>query len=137
MKYGKKKVFNMPKKKTCNTNKQESTKTKETYNVIVCVYQIFCKNPNVKDFYIGRTIDFTARKRNHKNSSNLSNSKLYRTIREHGGWDNWVMCVLEEYPSIYFEKLSLCESIWAKACKPTLNSASMTYLPKDIESCYY
>jgi len=67
------------------------------------IYKIFCKNENVNDLYIGHTTNFYQRKSCHKNAcENSKNSlydiKLYKTIRENGGWDNWKMIQLEEYP---------------------------------------
>ena len=51
--------------------------------------------------YIGSTQNFTKRKSKHKSMSNLintiSNRKLYNTIRENGGWDNFEMTPIEEY----------------------------------------
>ena len=54
------------------------------------------------DFYIGSTTDFTNRKRQHKQSCNNEkdkgyNYKIYKIIREKGGWLAWEMTPLEEY----------------------------------------
>jgi hypothetical protein len=60
------------------------------------VYKIFCKDPNVKDLYVGYTTNFVQRKHAHKQNCTNSNSicydlKLYNIIRDNGGWDNWSM----------------------------------------------
>jgi hypothetical protein len=53
--------------------------------------------------YIGSTTNFRKRKNQHKydccnmESSNY-NYKLYQFIRENGGWENWVMEWIEDYP---------------------------------------
>ena len=57
-------------------------------------------NENV---YIGSTSDFTRRKYGHKTSCNNPKSrehnlKKYQYIRENGGWDEWIMIVIENYP---------------------------------------
>ena len=51
------------------------------------------------DFYVGSTTDFASRKSQHKSNCNNEkyNLKLYQTIREKGGWNEWEMTPLEEY----------------------------------------
>jgi hypothetical protein len=54
------------------------------------------------DFYVGSTIDFPSRKSKHKHTCNNEKhkdykTKLYQTIREKGGWEEWEMSPLEEY----------------------------------------
>ena len=66
------------------------------------IYKIICCDPNVKDCYVGHTIDFTRRKSQHKSSCNNLNSiyhnfKVYETIRENGNWENWQMIKIEEF----------------------------------------
>jgi hypothetical protein len=51
--------------------------------------------------YVGSTKCFRQRKNKHKSSCNNDNSekhnfKLYQTIRENGGWDNWRMVIIDE-----------------------------------------
>jgi hypothetical protein len=63
------------------------------------IYKICCDD--CPDFvYVGSTKAFRQRKMDHKkyckNENNKSyNQKLYTTIRENGGWDNWRMVILE------------------------------------------
>tara|TARA_Y100000992_G_scaffold74209_1_gene46841 strand:+ start:282 stop:1337 length:1056 start_codon:yes stop_codon:yes gene_type:complete len=62
-------------------------------------YKICCKDTNFHDTYIGHTIDFVKRKNQHKKACNkvnnkLYNLKLYKTIRQHGGWENWNMEII-------------------------------------------
>jgi len=54
------------------------------------------------DFYVGSTTDFASRKSHHKHTCNTEKSKdynlkVYQTIREKGGWNEWQMTPLEEY----------------------------------------
>jgi hypothetical protein len=55
------------------------------------IYKIYCKDKIINEVYVGHTTNFTKRKYNHKHCcSNLDNKlKIYNTIRQHGGWDNW------------------------------------------------
>jgi hypothetical protein len=64
-------------------------------------YKIVCNNINVKDAYVGGTANFNCRKANHKIACNYPshsryNYKLYKIIRENGGWDNWSMVLIEK-----------------------------------------
>jgi hypothetical protein len=62
------------------------------------VYIIRCKDKSITDCYIGSTNDIENRKQRHKtsccneNDKNRSyNLKVYKYIRNNGGWDNWEM----------------------------------------------
>jgi|AntAceMinimDraft_5_1070358.scaffolds.fasta_scaffold107115_2 hypothetical protein len=53
--------------------------------------------------YIGSTTNFTKRKQHHKEvvyktTSPKYNRKLYISIRENGGWENWEMISICDYP---------------------------------------
>ena len=66
------------------------------------IYKITCKNPNITDKYVGHTIDFVRRRKEHKNNVCNENSVcrdiyLYKFIRDNGGWNNWKMEVIAFY----------------------------------------
>jgi len=76
-------------------------KLNRVYNKMGCIYKISCKDENITDCYIGSTINFKQRKKKHKGVCNNKNdkrynSKLYQFIRENGGWDNWIIEIIEE-----------------------------------------
>ena len=48
--------------------------------------------------YIGSTTNFNRRKATHKHRSNTHNQKVYQTIRELGGWDNFEMVLVAKCP---------------------------------------
>jgi hypothetical protein len=53
--------------------------------------------------YVGSTTNFTKRKQGHKErcsneKSKKHNLKLYVSIREYGGWENWSMIKICDYP---------------------------------------
>tara|TARA_R110002167_G_scaffold17660_1_gene67212 strand:- start:209 stop:814 length:606 start_codon:yes stop_codon:yes gene_type:complete len=59
-----------------------------------CVYRLLSLDKSIKEFYIGSTADLKRRTGQHKSDCNNSNSipynfKVYKFIREHGGWTNW------------------------------------------------
>ena len=62
-------------------------------------YKIRCKNPDIKDVYIGHTTNFVQRKCPHKRSCTHEKSinyhcKVYNVIRKYGGWDSWKMEII-------------------------------------------
>jgi hypothetical protein len=67
------------------------------------MYKIVCNDLNVKECYVGHTINMTKRKWSHKSVCNNEknkghNLKIYKIIRENGGWDNWSMLLVETFP---------------------------------------
>jgi hypothetical protein len=68
-----------------------------------CIYMIKHNlDYNNENVYIGSCCNFTRRKYEHKSRCNNPNDKhhnikLYQTIRENGGWDNWVMVRLHNF----------------------------------------
>lgn len=76
------------------------------------IYKITCNDSKVVDKYVGHTTNFVQRKHSHKNSTNNNKSpcynlKLYKTIRDNGGWDNWKMEIVQFYncKNIYEAKM--------------------------------
>ena len=69
---------------------------------------------------------FSQRKKLHKSSCNNENDKrynlkLYSTIRENGGWDNWTMVQIEEY-SCNNKREAVCrEEYWRVKLHAQLN----------------
>lgn len=69
------------------------TQKKSDYSTTI-IYKITCKDPSINELYVGHTTDFVKRKYQHKeacNNTTMYNCKLYKVIRENGGWDNWTM----------------------------------------------
>jgi hypothetical protein len=94
------------------------------------VYKIVCKDVEIKEFYVGSTTDFNRRMYIHKSVCNNPNTKeynlkVYRFIRENGGFENWDFIVVEKYPCENdIEKLKR-EMYWCDELHSTLN----TYRP--------
>jgi hypothetical protein len=77
-------------------------RTKTDYSKTI-IYVIKCKDDNITEEYIGSTTNFIERKSKHKYTCNHENQinynvKLYQSIREHGGWDNFDMILIEKKP---------------------------------------
>jgi len=91
------------------------------------IYKIVCNNLEIKDVYVGHTTNFTNRKRHHKEdcyrfNSKKSSYKVYQTIRENGGWDNWSMIEIEKYPCKDNNEARARERFWYEQLNCTLNS---------------
>ena len=66
------------------------------------IYKLCCRDASVEEVYIGSTTNIIKRRNNHKKCCNNPNSKGYNTykyqfIRDHGGFENWCLIVLEEF----------------------------------------
>jgi predicted GIY-YIG superfamily endonuclease len=103
------------------------------------IYKIYCDD---SDFiYVGSTKNFTRRKQEHKmncNKSDKSNMKVYKTINEYGGWNNWKMICIEECDEtiITTRQAQQKEEEWRLKLKALLNS-HRAYIPEEKKSEYY
>ncbi len=88
------------------------------------IYKISCKDPTITDIYVGHTINFIKRKSTHKNSCNNVNnsSRLYTFIREHGGWYNWTMEIVNFFKCKDKNEALEKEQEYFKLLNATLNS---------------
>ena len=91
------------------------------------IYKIYCNDNEVKYVYIGHTTNFSQRKCCHKNTCNniksyLYNLKIYKFIREHGGWDNWTMIEIAKYNCKDSTEARIKEQYHYKLETLTLNS---------------
>jgi hypothetical protein len=67
------------------------------------IYKIVCNDLSITDCYVGHTTDFVRRKSCHKyicknEKDEKHNLKIYKAIRDNGGWTNWCMITIEKYP---------------------------------------
>lgn len=100
------------------------------------VYMIYCKDTNIKDFYIGYTTDYRNRILAHKyNTYNIDskkyNIKVYEFIRNNGGWDNWTSKLVEKDCDIHREKY------YYELLEPTLNTYHCGMTMKEYRKKYY
>ena len=94
------------------------------------IYKIMCKDINIKDIYVGHTTNFTMRKTQHKSSCNnidnpKYNYKLYKCIRENGGWDNWQMVIVADVYCLSKIEARQNEDRFVMQLLPTLNMATI------------
>jgi hypothetical protein len=91
------------------------------------IYKISCKDPSIKDIYVGHTTNFVQRKHAHKQACNnikssCYNLKLYKTIRENGNWGNWDMTIIQFYNCKDLSEARQKEQQHFKDLNATLNS---------------
>lgn len=91
------------------------------------MYKLCCLDPNITDEYVGSTTNFKNRKTKHKSNCNNPNSKeyklkVYEFIRENGGFENWNMIQIEEYPCNSKREAEAREEVLRKELKTTLNT---------------
>ena len=93
------------------------------------IYKIVCNNLNIKDLYVGHTTDFTKRKYGHKENCcdekyKQHNLKVYKFIRDNGGWENWSMIEVEKYPCCDGNEARARERHWIETLNADLNCTS-------------
>ena len=90
------------------------------------IYVIRCNDHTISDEYIGSTTNFTKRKNCHKTrccneKQEKHHFKLYQIMKENGGWDNWSMIQLEEYPCENKRQAETREEYWRTERQAQLN----------------
>lgn len=91
------------------------------------IYKITCKDPNIQDVYVGHTVNFVQRKKAHQLSCINSNypghnCKVYKVIRNNGGWDNWNMGIIAFYDCKDLNEARQKEQEHFVELKATMNS---------------
>jgi hypothetical protein len=102
------------------------------------IYKIVCNDLNIIDVYIGATTDFTRRKGKHKSSCYNENIrsygyKLYKFIRDNGGWDNFSMIEIEKFKCRDGNESRSRERYWIE----TLNASLNDIIPTRTYDEYY
>ena len=104
-------------------NSHTITEYKNYSNTVI--YKIQCKDRNCRDIYVGHTINFVNRQVAHKQCSgnvDSKNIKLYKTIMENGGWDNWEMIEIEKYNCNNLTEARIREQYYYELLNANLNS---------------
>jgi hypothetical protein len=99
------------------------------------IYEIFNESLNFR--YIGSTENYSSRKATHKtNCKKQLKLKLYETINENGGWDNFTMRPIEEFVSENKIGARMRERYWCEMYNPNLNTRK-AYLSGEERENYY
>lgn len=91
------------------------------------IYRLVCKDLSIPHVYVGHTTDMIRRKANHK--SHCSNNKhrqynfnVYRQIRANGGFNNWSMLLVEDFPCANKYQAKVRERYWCEELHADLNT---------------
>ena len=85
------------------------------------IYKICCDDcPEY--VYVGSTKAFRQRKAQHKLRCKTTDTKLYNTIRENGGWNNWRMVILEDCGEIPLTESRIKEEEYRVKLNCNMNS---------------
>tara|TARA_R110001632_G_scaffold28157_2_gene75218 strand:+ start:36 stop:740 length:705 start_codon:yes stop_codon:yes gene_type:complete len=90
-------------------------------------YKIVNINGDVEMCYVGSTANFKQRKINHRYNTSYKkgvkyNSKLYTTIREHGGWEEFKMVEVGYAEQVSFTQARVIEERYRVELKAELNT---------------
>ena len=90
-------------------------------------YKIVCLDNSVELCYVGSTANWKERQRQHKNNCNnengkLYNTKIYKTIREYGGWSNFKMIQLGTREQLNKREAEQIEEEYRINLKASLNT---------------
>lgn len=104
------------------------------------IYKICCKNTDITDIYVGHTTNIKRRIILHKDRCNNPKDKyyhlkVYEFIRNNGGFDNWDIIVLEEYPCNSFSDAIKREREYYETLKATLNMIYPQRTNKEYKEC--
>jgi hypothetical protein len=105
------------------------------------IYKIVCNDLTVLNLYVGHTTDFTKRKYAHKQACNNEkdksyNLKVYKMIRESGGWDNFTILEIEKYPCLDGNEARLRERYWYELLNANMNVHVPTRTYKEYQLLY-
>ena len=102
------------------------------------IYKIVCNDITIPNIYVGSSTDFTKRKSGHKSCCNNENNKeynkyLYQFMRENGGWDNWTLLKICDYPCQNKFELELEERRFMELLQSDLNKNIPTRTQKEYQ----
>jgi len=90
------------------------------------IYRFVCNDVNITNTYVGSTTNWINRKTGHKSNCNTPNDKhhlnVYQIIRENGGWDNWNMILVEDYPCKGKREAEQREQYWKEKYNDDMGS---------------
>lgn len=95
------------------------------------LYKLVCNDIFIINIYVGSSTNWVKRKANHKHICNNEldknhNSYKYQFIRENGGWDNWSMIKICDFPCNSKLELETEERRYIELLKADLNKVIPT-----------
>ena len=91
------------------------------------IYKLVCNDLSITESYVGSTTDFVRRKAGHKSDCTNEkgphyNYKVYKIIRDNGGWAEWCMVEIEKYPCNDANEATSRERYWFGIMNSNLNT---------------
>ena len=94
-----------------------------------CLYIIKCADATIADCYVGSSIDFPNRLNTHHHDYKTKpNTPLYKCIKEHGEWNNWLIDIIPTPCDSNVELRHHEQELINKLC-PTLNVNEAQFQP--------
>ena len=89
-------------------------------------YKFVCINDDINSCYVGSTANMKKRRTNHKTDCHNENGKsynlkIYQTIRENGGWQNWKIVEIATRDNITKREAEQIEEEYRVELKGNLN----------------
>ena len=105
------------------------------------IYKLCCNDLDITDIYIGSTTNFKQRKRAHKSTCNNINDKsynlkVYKFIRDNGGFKNWSMVLVVNTPCNSKLELAKHERHYYEKLNSTLNMRFPQMTKKEYNDNY-
>ena len=93
------------------------------------IYKIVCNDLKISETYVGHTTNMVKRRYSHKSicsndKSGRHDLKIYQTIRANGGWDNWNMVQICEFPCDNLEQARAEERKHYEQLNASLNTVN-------------
>ena len=104
------------------------------------IYKLVSTDINIKEIYVGSTINFRTRKCHHKTACNNQKDKrynfnVYKYIRANGGFSSFDMIQIEEVKHDTKQQLHTRERYWIEELKATLNKIIPTRTKTEYYTC--
>jgi hypothetical protein len=100
------------------------------------IYKIYCKDVSNNTIYVGHTTNFKGRKAVHTSKSKIDKDyslKLYSIIKGNGGWENYYMDIIEEYPCSNKIEAKQREQYWYNELNADMNQLMPYISTEDIK----
>jgi len=101
------------------------------------IYKIYCKDENIKDIYIGQTLNINKRINSHKNAcynKKYKKQKVHKFIIKNGGWENWFFVEIEK---VFIEYANQREMFWITELNATLNKTYTIVKSQTVDKTQY
>ena len=106
------------------------------------IYKLCCRDPTIKDVYVGSTKNLRVRKAMHKSKCNNADSKeynfrVYQFIRANQGFENWDVIQLEEVDYNTKHELRARERHFFESLNASLNKNVPNRTPAESVKNYF